>query len=187
MNKITVLNGGPHKAGKTMTLVNEVLSVISNKNISIKIHHINSKSITGCQGCFGCKKDGVCVLKDDMQEIYQDIEESECIIFATPVYIWQMTAQTKLVIDRLYAYMKQDYTSFLAPGKKVIFIATFGGGSFDQYHNYFNSTCKSLSLLGFGDYKVLLTGGLKDSSDLSSRTDVISEAQSIGEWLSITY
>jgi multimeric flavodoxin WrbA len=38
-----------------------------------------------------------------MQEIYKEMLESDGIIWATPVYFWSMSGQTKMVMDRTYA------------------------------------------------------------------------------------
>lgn len=43
------------------------------------------------------------MIKDDMQEIYEEMLASEGILWATPVYFWPMTGQTKIVMDRTYA------------------------------------------------------------------------------------
>jgi multimeric flavodoxin WrbA len=48
-------------------------------------------------------KTGKCVIKDDMQVIYKKILESDGILWATPVYFWSMSSQTKIVMDRTYA------------------------------------------------------------------------------------
>jgi len=89
----------------------------------------------------------------------------------------------KLAVDRFYAYMKQDYSSFLPPNKKVLFVVTYGGGDMSQYQKYFDSTCKSLKFLGFGEYKILITGGLREPKELLERSEVLSEAKEMGEWL----
>ena len=36
-------------------------------------------NIRGCQACYSCKEQGKCAVKDDMQEIYEGIEQSESL------------------------------------------------------------------------------------------------------------
>lgn len=183
MKKIVVLNSSPHKTGSTMTLVNELLKTIEHKETEIKTYNLNTLQISGCQGCYACKKTGKCIIKDDMQQIYQDIDDADGIILATPVYIYQMTAQLKLAVDRLFAYLKEDYSSYLSPNKKVLFAVTYGGGDMSQYQQYFDLTGKSLTFLGFGEYKILITGNLSEPKELLERSEVLSEAKDMGEWL----
>ncbi|OOM68307.1 flavodoxin family protein [Clostridium sp. BL-8] len=183
MKKIVILNGSPHKTGNTMALVNEVSKSMENKETEIKTYNLNTMQISCCQGCNACKKAGKCAIKDDMQLIYEDINDADGIIFATPIYIYQMSAQLKIVIDRLVAYMKEDHSSYLSPNKKVLFVSTFGGGIISQYQDYFDMTGKSLVFLGFGEYKTLITGGLREPKELLERSKVLLEAKNMGEWL----
>ncbi|MBQ2326692.1 MAG: flavodoxin family protein, partial [Clostridia bacterium] len=50
-----------------------------------------------------CFKNGPCSQKDDMIPLYDEIEKADMIVLASPIYFWQITAQTKAVIDRMYA------------------------------------------------------------------------------------
>jgi hypothetical protein len=79
--------------------------------------------------------------------------------------------------------LKQDYSSFLSTNKKVLFVATFLGGNRSEYENYFDLTCKSLEFLCFGEYKVLLEGGLREPKEVLERSAVLSKAKEMGEWL----
>ncbi len=57
-------------------------------------------SIRGCQGCDWCKENetGFCVQNDDMQTIYRDIVDLDPVIIGSPVYMFQMSAQTKAAL-----------------------------------------------------------------------------------------
>ena len=59
------------------------------------------------QGCLGCKycwsHQGECVQKDDMEQVWTHLKEADIMIFASPIYWFDMTAQLKTVIDRMYA------------------------------------------------------------------------------------
>ena len=59
--------------------------------------------VGGCIHCMQCSKQGYCVQKDGMEEVYPQIEKADLILFATPIYFWHITAQMKAFIDRLYA------------------------------------------------------------------------------------
>jgi multimeric flavodoxin WrbA len=111
-----------------------------------------------------------------MQTIYKDINEADSIIFATPVFLWQMTAQLKIFIDRLYAYLKQDFTSFLSSKKNFMFVVSCGGGNISDYANYFEYSSKSLQSLGFGEYKIFIAGGTNSLEELMENREIIAEA-----------
>ena len=64
---------------------------------------LRGKDIRFCIGCMTCQKSGRCVLKDDVTEIMAKVKESEVIIFATPIYYYEMCGQMKTLIDRCCA------------------------------------------------------------------------------------
>ena len=45
------------------------------------------------------------MIKDDMQELYQLMDQADGIIFASPVYFGSVSAQAKAVMDRTFALL----------------------------------------------------------------------------------
>ncbi|WP_371380067.1 flavodoxin family protein [Sporomusa aerivorans] len=183
MQKIVAINGSPRAQGSTAALVDAILKGAGEKGAQVKTYNVNTMNIKGCQSCYACKTQGHCVLQDDMQELYEEIATAGGIIFATPVYMWQMTAQLKLAVDRLYPFLKPDYSSYLTPGKKVLLAVTQGRPDTSMFHHYFEHMGKTLSFLGFGDYKILIAGGTRKPEDLLSQPTVVAEARQLGGWL----
>ncbi len=117
--------GSPRRNGNTAALLHRVLDGIyhdddASREDSIFLHE---KNIKACNGCNACKleKNGICIIKDDMQDLYRQIVKSELIILASPIYWWSVTAQMKLFIDRLYGINKD------CGRKKVMMLMTYGG------------------------------------------------------------
>ncbi len=116
--------GSPRLNGNTAALLNAVIDGMkSTGDIENEYVFLQEKKISPCNGCNGCKKNesGRCVVSDEMQDIYPIIERSDIIILATPIYWWSVTAQMKLLIDRLYGM------SFKCGTKKVVLLMTYGG------------------------------------------------------------
>ena len=44
-------------------------------------------------------------MDDDAQDIYKAMLAADGIIWATPVYFWSMTGQTKIMMDRTYCLL----------------------------------------------------------------------------------
>jgi multimeric flavodoxin WrbA len=183
VKKVVVLNGSPRKNGSTAALVGEISKVATEQGAQVKDFYLNGMDIYGCQSCYSCKKEGRCVLEDGMQEIYDDIATADALVFATPVYMWQMTAQLKLAMDRLYPFLKPDYTSYLTPGKKVLLAVTQGRPDPATFHPYFDNVGKMLSFLGFGAYQILIAGGTRTPENLLAQPAVLAEARKMGGWL----
>ena len=59
-----------------------------------------------------------------MQDIYKSVEKADVLVLATPVYVFNMAAQLKTFLDRLYAV---DYNTLL--NKKIVLLTTYGDSS----------------------------------------------------------
>ncbi len=101
--KILGILGSSRKKGNTDILLDLALEEAQKNGVTISKMPLEGKTIAPCDGCQKCFKTGKCVINDDMQKIYEKMLESEGIIWATPVYFWSMTGQTKTVMDRTYA------------------------------------------------------------------------------------
>jgi multimeric flavodoxin WrbA len=104
--KIIGLVCSPRKRGNTEILVEEALNAARGKGAETKIILLADKQISPCDACDGCVNDGTCLIEDDMQDIYQKLEAADGIIFGTPVYFINVSAQAKAVIDRTYAFLR---------------------------------------------------------------------------------
>jgi multimeric flavodoxin WrbA len=105
MNVIALV-GSPRKGSNTDLLIDQVLAGAQNKGHTISKIYLYDLEILPCLDCRACKKgDFHCALKDGMQEIYHQLEESDCIIFGTPVYWYGPTGKMKLLLDRLRPFI----------------------------------------------------------------------------------
>ena len=104
--KILALIGSPRKGGNTDVLVDEILGGAQAKGHNVEKLRLYDHEILPCLDCRGCKKgENSCVLKDGMQEIYPKLQDSDLIIFGTPVYWYGPTAKMKLLVDRLRPFI----------------------------------------------------------------------------------
>lgn len=103
--KIVVLNGSPRKGGNTEIMVEAFAKGARKNNHEVIALDIATMDIKGCRGCKYCFAHlGECVQKDDMATVYKELQDADMVVFAAPIYWFDMTAQLKTVIDRLYAF-----------------------------------------------------------------------------------
>lgn len=102
--KVTALVGSPRKGGNTDLLVDKILEGAKNAGASTRKIYLYDQMILPCADCRNCFRDLKCRENDDMQKIYQEIDESDVIIFGTPIYWYTMSAMMKLLVDRLRPY-----------------------------------------------------------------------------------
>jgi len=101
--KVLGISGSPRKGGNTEILLDRTLDAASKAGAEVELVRVSDKNIHHCDGCNACVRTGECRIKDDMQDIYGKLLEADGIVFATPVYVWSMTGQLKIFLDRTYA------------------------------------------------------------------------------------
>jgi len=104
--KVLGIVGSPRKGGNTEIMVEEALAAAREAGAETDIFLVHDKNIAGCDGCHSCFETGKCKIKDDMQPLYIMMKEADAIIFGTPVYFHNYTAQAKAVIDRTFLFLR---------------------------------------------------------------------------------
>jgi multimeric flavodoxin WrbA len=123
--------GSPRLNGNTAELVKPFIEELELNHVQVGYITLADKNIHACRGCYVCQNvsgEYGCQQKDDMQDIVSQIEKSDCVVLATPIYTWYCPAEMKAMLDRLYGMNKfygSGKGSFWA-GKKCAIIATHG-------------------------------------------------------------
>jgi len=101
--KVIALNGSARgKKGVTWKLLDSLLKGLSEGGATVKDIQLKDMNISYCRACLTCmhKTPGQCAQRDDMDQIYPLLKESDLFVMGTPVYTDNMSAQMKTVIDR---------------------------------------------------------------------------------------
>ena len=103
---ILILNGSPHPEGNTSALVKAFTEEAESKEHKVTTISVAQKNIAGCKACEYCrtKGKGKCIQQDDMQEVYDALESTDLLVFASPVYYWSWSGQLQSTISRFYPY-----------------------------------------------------------------------------------
>jgi multimeric flavodoxin WrbA len=118
--KALIILGSPRKQGNTDLLLNKIQQGLNEAGCTFEQICLNNLKIRPCQACGGCDKTGVCVIQDDMQDLYPKIDIADVIIIGSPIYFYNVTAQTKAFIDRTQAMWSRKYNlkQKTPPGKQ---------------------------------------------------------------------
>ncbi len=117
MNILTI-SASPRKGGNSDTLCDRFMEGAQAAGHTCEKARVAEKNIAPCKACYGCTKTHRCVLKDDMNELMDKAVAADCIVLATPVYFYSVSAQMKLFIDRCYARFRD------MEGKRFILLVT---------------------------------------------------------------
>ncbi len=110
MKTLLALASSPRRNGNSETLLKEFCRGAEEKGWTVEMVYINKLDFRPCQACDACAKDGRCILKDDMQEIYPKVINSDALVIASPVTFGSLNAQLKMLIDRFQCWYHAKYT-----------------------------------------------------------------------------
>jgi len=102
--KILAIQGSPRpKTSNTELLLKEFLKGAKAEGADTETIYLIERDINQCVGCYTCfaKTPGVCVFKDDMPALLNTVRGSDILVYATPLYNYNMTALTKAFQERL--------------------------------------------------------------------------------------
>ena len=100
MKNVLILSGSPRRNGNSDSLCDEFFRGAEDAGNQVEKIFIRDKKIGYCNACYGCRKTGKCVIKDDMAEILEKMHWADVIVMASPVYFYSIDAQMKALIDR---------------------------------------------------------------------------------------
>lgn len=181
--KVLGIVGSPRKGGNTDILVREVLKGASARGAETEIVYLNDLIITPCQGCDHCKKGDSCVKQDDMQGLYEKIRTADAMVVGSPIYMAHVTAQVKLMIDRMYAFFTSDFKSRLPSGKKAVLLTVQGDGDRKSFESAVKSMKTGFEWLGIDVAKTMVGAGLDKKGAVTKRKDLLTTAFELGSEL----
>lgn len=108
--KVLIILGSPRRKGNSETAVVTVVDELSTfVETDVEYVRLAKLKISPCIACGGCDKTGECVVKDDMADLYDKIDEADIIFLAAPTYFYGFSAQIKGFIDRIQARWSRKY------------------------------------------------------------------------------
>jgi len=156
--KIAVLNGSP-KVGNTAAMVDAFAKGAREAGHEVEILHVGRMKINGCLACEYChgKGEGKCVQKDDMEKVMPAYKEADMVVYASPIYYFDMTAQISAAIQRVYAIGK--------PAKASKAALLLSAASPNPYDGAIATYKSMLAFMGIEDAGIITASGEENGSD----------------------
>jgi multimeric flavodoxin WrbA len=132
--KIIAFNGSPRKEWNTATLLKKALEGAASRGIETELVNLYDLNYKGCISCFACKEKGgksygKCVVNDALKPVFKRVEESDAVIFGSPVYLGSVTGEMQSFLERLvFPYLTYTDPPESLFSKKIpaVFIYTMG-------------------------------------------------------------
>ncbi|HBN57368.1 MAG TPA: flavoprotein [Lachnospiraceae bacterium] len=170
-HRTLILTGSPRKKGHTASMTDYLAQRLTGQTEILSLD--DRRDIRPCRDCRYCFTHGECCIKDAMEEICQKLEQADRIVFAAPVYFYNIPGSMKSVLDRLQVYwaavLRGDKKE---PVKKGGLLLAGGAPEFPEQFTGSIQTLKCmLDDLGAVCEEPVTMGGT-DKKGLSERPDV---------------
>ena len=185
--KVLGIAGSPRRRGNTDLLLDEVLKGAASRGARVRKVILDKLKIAPCDHSDACLKTGKCRIKDDMQTVYQELEEADRIVLASPIQFMTVTAPMKAMIDRCQALWARKYVLKQPPlsvkERKGLFIAV-GGTKLSKLFEPAQATVKALfNTLDVTYAGELLFRGVDEKGAITEHPDALKQAFLAGQKL----
>ena len=177
MKKVLIISTSLRTNSNSDILARECEKGARDAGLDTEYVSLKGKEIKYCIGCLSCQKTGKCVLKDDVADIMAKVKEAEVIVYATPIYYYEMSGQMKTLLDRLNPLYSSDYNF-----RDIYLIATAaddGDATFDKAYSGLQGwvDCfEKATLQG-----KLVAGGVDEAGSVNNFVDIKNKAYELGK------
>lgn len=159
---IVVLSGSPRKGANTDIMVEAFAETAREGGHTVEVIRVASKKIAGCLGCQYCfTHEGACVQRDDMIGVVESLQDADMVVFASPIYWFDITAQEKAAIDRLYAFCATGFPFT----KTALLLDSHCEGVYDAVIAMYKSTC---AYCKWEDQGIVTISGMTERDSMAS-------------------
>lgn len=106
---VLILSTSLRKGSNSEVLAKEFEKGAREAGHNVEMVYLHDKTIHFCTGCLVCQQTKRCVIHDDADVIAQKMVTAEVVVFATPIYFYEMSGQMKTLLDRLNPLFPTDY------------------------------------------------------------------------------
>ena len=134
------------------------------------------KQIGFCRGCLACQKTQKCIIQDDAIAIAEKMRLANAIVFATPIYYYEMSGQMKTLLDRMNPLFPSDYHF-----REVYLIATAADSEPEAMDGAISGLKGWITCFSKAEFAGVVRGiGVTDSGEVKEHLNLLREAHAMG-------
>lgn len=189
MPHLLAIYGSPRRRGNTAQLLNLSVDAAVQAGATVDRIVLRDLKMSPCLEIYGCKDVGRCVIQDDFQQVYDQLEKADGILLASPIFFYAVSAHTKILMDRCQsAWVKKYWVDKKSRAdrplrRKGLFIsvgATRGKRLFD---GALLSVRYFLDALDIALWDSLLVRGCDEEGEILQQKDALQAASRLGRAL----
>ena len=109
MKKVLIISSSLRKNANSEQLAASFANGAKAAGNKTEIISLRGKEIKFCIGCFVCQKTKRCFMHDDADVIREKMLHADVLVFATPIYYYEMSGALKTMLDRANPLYPSDY------------------------------------------------------------------------------
>ncbi len=170
--KILGILGSPRRDGNTAYLLEDLAKKL-NKGNEVEIIFLKDYEISPCKECYYCVENDECSIKDDMQEMYKKLKETDVIILSSPIFMGGIASRLRAFMERTWHLRKGQLMgkigSYIIVGRRDI------GAGIHEMEEYLSrlKVKKIPGVIGYGLHKGDVKEDTEAMKDLSRLTNQI--------------
>ncbi|MBW2367766.1 MAG: flavodoxin family protein [Deltaproteobacteria bacterium] len=183
--KVLVILGSPNKRGNSAILAEHIGKGAESQGATVETVFLHGLEIASCQACLACNQPDAegCAIDDDMQPIYEKLKQAGAWVIASPVYWANVSAQTKIFMDRLYALEPQGLENVFLNKQIAIAMADMGKDPYVSGCHYPLESIKySFEFLG-AKIVGMVYGSAFMPGEIESNDALLKKAEKVGKKL----
>ncbi len=144
---------------------------------TVRFISLKNKHIEFCRGCLACQINHRCVIKDDVDSIMNTVKNCDVVVFATPIYYYEMSGQMKTLLDRMNPMYGTDFKF-----REVYLVATAADESDEAFNRAYAGLGGWVECFNNVQLKgIIRGGGINDPKQASKEDKKLVEAYQLGK------
>lgn len=148
--QVYILNGSPRKNWNTAKMYESFKKGVTDAELTAEVINLYDLNYKGCYSCFACKlrngkSYGKCGYPDELKEVLEKVSNADGLVFASPIYFGEVTAQMRAFMERLLfpVYVYDEEGSKIPPKKLETAIIYTMNVKPDRFNDWFVGVNKS--------------------------------------------
>ena len=179
MSKVLVISTSLRAGSNSDVLAERLIAGARAAGHEVEHISLKGKDIRFCIGCLACQKTQRCVLGDDAVWIAEKVKNADTLVFATPIYYYEMSGQMKTLLDRRNPLYPSDYRF-----RKVYLLTTAAEDESYVPEKAVNGLQGWVDCFEKAEFAgALFCGGINDPGEASGKKDTQDKAYEFGKAL----
>jgi multimeric flavodoxin WrbA len=189
MPQILAIYGSPRRRGNTATLLKHAVQGAVDAGAQVNEIVLRDLKMSPCLEIYACKKEGRCAIKDDFQQVVDQILSAKGLILASPIFFYTVSAHTKILMDRCQSLWVKKYWidkvpfGQWEPKRKGLFISAGATKGKKLFNGVLLTVKYFFDVLDMELFRSLLYRGLEFEGDVLKYPEYLEAAYEAGKAL----